>query len=182
MTDILDIKPILKVSVWWVWVGALLLLGLILFLVLRLRRRKEKPVVVPKVVRTLSPREWALQEMEILDRAGLVERGQFRKYFFRLSEIIRQYLQDEAEIPAVDATTEEIRPHLKHSTLLSAHETARMEAALEAMDLIKFARLVPPPEEVKGLRQDIRQFIETAPAKKAMKIPPPAPELKKEVS
>jgi len=166
MTDILDIKPIISVSLLWVWVGALALFLLLAYLVYRRVRHREKappkPVVVP---RRYTPRELALKELDELEALKLVEKGQFRKYYFRLSEILRHFLQDEIRLPAVDATTEEIRPHLKTSKYLTEDEIRRVDRMLVDMDLVKFAKFVPSPEEIGKLRQELRGFIQTAPAK-----------------
>jgi len=163
MTDILDIKPIVKVSLLGAWLAGLVLLLLLLFLVYRILKKKEKPVAKPAPRRILSPREAALQELEELEALKLVEKGQFRKYYFRLSEILRHFLQEEIQIPAVDATTEEIRPHLKSSKFLNTEETHTVDRILIDMDLVKFAKFIPSPEEIRRLRDELKAFIRTAP-------------------
>ncbi|MFO1520346.1 MAG: hypothetical protein U1F57_11905 [bacterium] len=164
MTDILDIKPIVKMSLLGVWVALFCLLLILLYVVYRALRKKEKPLPKPVVVpRTYTPRELALRELDELDALQLIDRGQFRKYYFRVSEILRLFLQDEIRLPAVDATTEEIRPHLKSSKYLTPEEVATADRLLVDMDLVKFAKFVPAPEEIRTLRQNLRNFIQTAP-------------------
>jgi hypothetical protein len=165
MTDILDIKPIAKVSLLWYGVAALAVLLVILFLIYWRLRKKEAPVPKPVARKALSPRETALTELDALETLKLVEKGQFRKYYFRLSEILRHFLQDEIRVPAVDATTEEIRPHLKSSKFLAPEEIQLADRILVDMDLVKFAKFVPSPEEIRRLREELRVFIQTAPQK-----------------
>ncbi|MBL7686042.1 MAG: hypothetical protein JNK65_08430 [Deltaproteobacteria bacterium] len=169
MTDVIDIKPILKMSLMGFWVSALVLLLLILFLILKFLRRNKVAEVKPVVVqRTLSPREQALKDLEDLEAMQWVERGQFRKHYFRVSEILRSFLQDEIRLPAVDTTTEEIRPHLKKTKYLSESEIQQVDAMLVEMDLVKFAKFVPSPEQIKNLMRGLKEFIRTAPASSQM--------------
>lgn len=165
MNDILDIKPILKMSMMGFWVSALLLLLLILFLIYKIVRRHKpveaKPVMIQK---TLSPREQAMKDLEELEAMQWVERGQFRKHYFRISEILRAFLQDEIRLPAVDTTTEEIRPHLKKSKYLNESEIQQVDQMLVEMDLVKFAKFVPSPEQIKNLMRGLKDFVQTAPA------------------
>jgi hypothetical protein len=164
MTDILDIKPIVKISLLWVWIILLVLLALALYAIYRKFQRKEKPVPVSLPPRVYSPREKALRELEALDHSGLIEQGQYRKFYFRLSEIVRRFLEEEISLPAVDATTEEIRPHLRASAVLSQDEIKTMENILVEMDLVKFARYSPLGDELRRLRQEVQKFVSTAPS------------------
>src|SRR4029434_9999448 len=108
----------------------------------RFKRREKKPALPIPLPRKYSLREGALRALDELEGLKLLERGQFRKYYFRLSEILRVFLQDEINLPAVDATTEEIRPHLKEDPSLSPEEHASVEGRRVEMDLVKFAKLV----------------------------------------
>lgn len=162
MTDILDIKPIVQVSLLWFWVLLLLLVLGLAFALYRFLKSRSAPLEKPKPEPLLSPREIALRDLEDLDHSGILERGQYRKYYFRLSEIVRLFLQDEIRLPAVDATTEEIRPHLSQSSLLKREEKDSIGRVLVDMDLVKFARFVPSASEVQELRAQTRHFLQTA--------------------
>lgn len=161
MTDILDIKPIIQVSLLWFWVICLLLLLALAYGLYRFIKgrpaAKEKPAPEP----LLSPREVALRDLEELDHSGILEQGQYRKYYFRLSEILRLFLQQETALPAVDATTEEILPHLNQSTEFKSEEKIKVAQFLTDMDLVKFARVLPTGLEVKNLRAELKDFIQT---------------------
>lgn len=161
MTDILDIKPIIQVSLWWFWVLLLLLLIALSVCIYYFLKRRSAPKEKLKTEPLLSPRDVALRDLEDLDHSGILERGQYRKYYFRLSEIVRLFLQDEIHLPAVDTTTEEIRPYLDQTFLLSDEDKKLMFQVLVDMDLVKFARFVPSALEVKELRARIRNFIQT---------------------
>ncbi len=160
MTDILDIKPIIQVSLLWFWILCLVLLLALAYGLYRFIKgrpaAKEKAAPEP----LLSPREVALRDLEELDRSGILERSQYRKYYFRLSEILRLFLQHESSLPAVDATTEEILPHLNQSLEFNSEEKIKVSQFLTDMDLVKFARVLPSGVEVKNLRAELRDFIQ----------------------
>jgi len=165
MTDILDIKPIFKMDLLWLWIAALGVLAAVLFLLYRRWKKKDrKPALPVPVPRKYSPREEALRALGELEGQRLLERGQFRKYYFRLSEILRIFLQDEFRMPAVDETTEEIRPHLRGSADLSEAEKSIVERMLGEMDFVKFAKFVPSHTEVSELLKGLRHFVSTAKA------------------
>lgn len=175
MTDILDIKPIIQVSLLWFWILLLLLLLALGFWAYYYFKHRGAPPKKMKPEPLLSPREVALRDLEELDLSGILERAQYRKYYFRLSEIVRLFLQDEIKVPAVDTTTEEIHPHLMNSVLLKPEEKELIAQILIDMDLVKFARYVPTGEQVKQLRDQIRHFIQSA----HLPVPSPEDETKK---
>ena len=60
--------------------GVLLLIALITFLIMR-RRRRESPAW-----------QWALQEIDKLNLADCKTRSDYKRFYFMLTEIIKQYL------------------------------------------------------------------------------------------
>ncbi len=164
MTDVLDIKPIQAISALPLWIAAGLVLFLILFILWRLFRNSEpKPKEIPIVPKALGCNERALQALENLDRLGLLEKGQTRKYFFRLSEIVREFLHEGFSLDAIDATTEELALLLKASPLFEPEKTQQVIQLLQNMDLVKFARFVPTSQELQRLRNETKEFLRTKP-------------------
>lgn len=113
MTDIHDIKPILDIGGHWPWVwillgcvAALLLVALVWWRWKR-RRRPEKPTVGDATA--LPPDEEALAALDALcAQTGMAP----RKFYFRLSAILRRYIERRYEIPAAEMTSEELLPHM----------------------------------------------------------------------
>ncbi len=162
MTDILDIQPIVRLNLDWIFWGlGIFLLVLILgFLFSRyFNNRKKIPKAQKISLASVSPSEAALKALSELDAMGLLERGQFRKYYFELSEILRRFLEEVFKIPAIDATTEEILPKLKTSRFFSDESQVMVRKNLIHMDLVKFAKLTPSPTEIQGLYQDLKQLF-----------------------
>lgn len=161
MTDILDIKPAQAVSLFWFWGFLLLLvLGGLALLARFFRRQKQPTPLIPAVkTSTKNPRENALAALEDLDQQGLCEKGQYRKYYFRLSEILKIYLQEEFAIPAVDATTEELKWLVASLNRMDGKQKDTLHAMGVALDLVKFARSTPSGADTQRLREDLKGFI-----------------------
>ncbi|MBF0492874.1 MAG: hypothetical protein HQM15_08845 [Deltaproteobacteria bacterium] len=162
MTDILDIKPLIPPNVWpllFVFLAMLILIALLVFYFLRRKKNIENPPPL-KVTQTESPREKALRKIEELNTSGLLERHQYRKYYFGMSEILRTFLQEEYAIEAVDATTEELTPKIKQSESFSEEQKFNLLFLLREMDLVKFAKSNPTSESLEKLKKVLKEFIE----------------------
>jgi hypothetical protein len=146
MTDILDIKGI---QVWdwsyyWISLGVLLFLGLACLLYRLWRRRSGLGLAA----RPLRPIERALQRLDELTQQGFLEAGRVRLFYFHLSELFRNFLEEELRIKANEATLEELKPLLKGCSDFTQEEIGRANWFLEVSDMAKFARYVPPKEDI----------------------------------
>jgi hypothetical protein len=108
----------------------------------RLRAGRAKPS------RLLTPIERALQRLEELTQLGFLEGGRVRLFYFNLSEIFRDFLEEELAIKASEATLEELKPLLKNSPEFTQQEIGEANWFLELSDMAKFARYVPPKEDI----------------------------------
>ena len=79
----------------------------------------------------------AKKEIEELEGAGLFEKGHVKAYYFRFSEILRQYLESLRGFPAAEFTTEEI------ATYIVKEQDRSLIPLLRQADLVKFADTVP---------------------------------------
>jgi hypothetical protein len=139
MTDIHDIKPILDISGngAWEWVlpgcaAALLLFALGWWLWKR-RQRSERPAedkAPPE-----APDQEALAALDALTaETGLAP----KQFYFRLSAILRRYVERRYQFPAAEMTTEELIPHMDRLELDRDLATA-FKAFCRGADPIKFA-------------------------------------------
>lgn len=147
MTDILDIKGIEV----WNWKYYWLALGVAAAVVLAFlfwkiwRRYFKKP---RSSDRDLSPIERALRRLDELTQQGYLEGGRVRLFYFNLSEIFRDYLEEGIQIKANEATLEELKPLLKSISDFTQDEISEATWLLETSDMAKFARYVPPKEDI----------------------------------
>ncbi len=140
MTDILDIEGVIGFP--WgtlLWILALVGLLLVAFFLIRffIKRRQNK------IAKSLTPTARVQFELDQLDRQQFLERGDFRKFYFFLSEIFRRYVQDSYGYPAIDKTTGEITRELLPVIDLDSSEKEQAQTFLERSDQVKFANQIP---------------------------------------
>lgn len=135
---------------WWPILLALLVAAVIataLYVWWRRRRRAQEPVVFTPAA---PPLEVALAELEALRREGLIERGEFRTFYGRLTEALRHYAAAVDERWSVDLTTAELALRLRSDAgMADALELTRI---LGSADMVKFARASSTAD---GARQDL---------------------------
>lgn len=117
------------------WAAGLLALLLIVSALLWWynRRRAKKRLITAMD----PPHIRAKKEIEELEGAGLFEKGHVKAYYFRFSEILRQYLESLRGFPAAEFTTEEI------ATYIVKEQDRSLIPLLRQADLVKFADTVP---------------------------------------
>lgn len=162
MTDILDIEGIFRFPLdqillyGGIILAVLALCALIFFLVWWLRRR-----AILRREKELSPNEKFFLELERLDNQKLLKRNDYRKYYFFLSEIFRQYLTDSFGCDAIDKTTEEILPLLSDQIKLPEKQQVIAKDFLAHADLVKFAKIIPEEARVASEREGLVEFVKT---------------------
>ena len=177
--DILDIKGPLEIprSLWslWPWFAAALGLAALILLYLR-RRGGEAPSAVSRKPR-LSPYDEAYQALCRLRDSGLLEEGQLKPYFTRLSEIIRRYLERRYPIQAMESTTTQVLDQLR-KLALALDELQLFRNFFPCCDLVKFAKYTPPvPEQERVTKLAFRILEVTRPAEPVLSgAPQSAPE------
>lgn len=118
---------------WW-WIIALAAVVLLALLLLTLRMRQR--AIVEK---GMPPDEWALQELNRLDRDGLVQQGELHLFWVRLSAIVREYVEQRFQIAAPDQTTKEFLAQASQHPLIGAEHRHLLTDFLRAADMVKFA-------------------------------------------
>jgi hypothetical protein len=139
-------------------VAALVILGIWYF---KKRRRKEPIFVLkPKVV--LQPHELALQGIEKLRVKKLWQAGKVKEYYSELTEILRKYIEDKFQVPALEQTSAEITMSLINHPGCSATSLDKLSHLLIMADMVKFAKALPlATENEKSLSDGIEFVYET---------------------
>ena len=164
--DILDIKGPLEIprSLWSLWPWAVAALGVAALVYLYLRRRGgEAPAAVSRKPR-LPPYDEAYQALCRLRDSGLLEEGQLKPYFTRLSAIVRRYLERRYLIQAMESTTTQILDQLR-KLALALDEMQLFRDFFPCCDLVKFAKYAPSvPEQERITELAFRILEATRPA------------------
>lgn len=162
---ITDIKPPFDVPVTFWEIAPYLftgfLLAVILFFYLRyLRKKNRKPDLQPeKVIPSLPPHIWALEQLDELVREKLWQQGKIKLFYSRLTDILRQYIELRFSIPAMEQTTYEIHRAFSGSVLIAEPVLISLRELLELADLVKFAKWNPVAEENESCQQSAYDFI-----------------------
>lgn len=162
-TDIRDVKGVLKLKRHWKWliaIGGLALLAGGGFWGWRQWRKKCLATSMPGNP-VLSAEEEALLRLNRLFDSDLLRQGRVKEYFLELSQILRVYFERRFEITAVEATTHEIVFQLKQKKIPEPL-LGKIADVLEAADLAKFAKWVPPLTEMIKIKQEVKQVVEEA--------------------
>jgi hypothetical protein len=132
-----------------------LIVGLILIGVIFLRRKK--PVPEPVIVEVpIPPDEVALGDLEKLRGKKLWQQGKIKEYQSELTHIIRAYIENRYDIPALESTTSEILGFPAVNALdPELHQD--LDRILNIADLIKFAKAEPEL----GVHEQFMQKAET---------------------
>ena len=107
----------------------------------------------------------ALRELE---DAALPARGRMSEHYFRLSAILRRYVERRFRIPAVESTTSELRVAFTRDAV--PRGTDALLDLLEESDLVKFARYDPGMDSSRAALATGRAWIER---NKPVELPPP---------
>jgi hypothetical protein len=152
--DIRDLKPQAELPRDWSWLlwaglaGLALALAILALLWFMARRWKRAGATAPAAVVDLRPpEEIAYKELERIAGLQLVEQGRFKEHYTLTADCLRRYAEGIYGIPAMDRTTEEFYAALRWARV-DGQQVRLFKDFLDESDLVKFARYVPPVEEV----------------------------------
>ena len=161
-----DIKPLVAVKRGYkkltqqilITVFGLILLILTVFLILRVQKKLiEKRKELP-------PFDRALLELKALEEERPRLQEEYKSYYSKLTDVVRRYLEEEANITALESTSRELLKKLellKDSGKLDLDgETLRsLKRVLEHADLVKFARSAPEFEVATSDRNLVEDVV-----------------------
>lgn len=129
----------LGLGVWDIILPVIALILIITALVLLWRKLSGK-TIVPEYKTTEDTRPAYQKALELLTRlkaAKLLEKGDYLEYYFRLSYILRFFLEDYYHFKAVEMTSSEIMKEIKDFPDIERRE---LKNYLTETDLVKFAK------------------------------------------
>ncbi|MFO0839632.1 MAG: hypothetical protein U1D55_14040 [Phycisphaerae bacterium] len=131
---------------------ALLALGYGVYRFMRARAARPPP--------PLSPEEWAmaaLSELRVLEWCGS---GRVQQLYYRLSEVVRQYIERKFALAAPEMTTEEFLAALARDRGAVPYNADRLREFMTACDVVKYAAYVPDMEAAQAAHGAARTFVE----------------------
>jgi hypothetical protein len=136
---------------WWPILLALLLAAAVAGALWYWWRRRRKPALEEAPLPAappIHPRVAALARLEELRRSGLVERGEMKLFYERLTAALRHYVAALHPAWSVDLTTAELAPRMVSAGMPGA--AVDLVRILGAADLVKFARRQAAPADAQG--------------------------------
>ena len=169
-TDIRDVKGPLSIPRnWWLlapWIlGGLALLagGYWLYRKYWLR---AAPAPAARPNPQFPPHWIAHQALDDLERSDLLQRAQVKEYYDRASDIVRRYFEDRYGVTALEMATAEVLDGLR-AVDMESETLSDVRRFLETCDFVKFAKLIPAPEDCRELVPAARRIVD------ATKLVPP---------
>ena len=133
----------------WPWLVLILIILLSIFTYKKYFNKKKKTVVVKKNIQTPA-HILALNSLKKLENKKLIDKKDIKEYYSSISEIIRRYIENRFNFPALELTTYEILDII--TAIIKKEESISLKNILEISDLVKFAKKIPDQtENVKNL-------------------------------
>ncbi len=165
MYDIKDIVPANEgIGDWWKYLLILLLIaGIGAFIYWYIKKRQTKKIE-EEIYKT--PIEKATTLLNNLEKKELWQQGEVKEYYSQLTDIVRNYIEEAIEIPAMESTTLELIEGLKMASKkkkmkLSQETIDNLFVVLKQADLVKFAKSKPMDFEITEDRKKIERAIVT---------------------
>ena len=154
-----DVPTSIKRLILWISVGlgALLLSGVIYGLVYKFRKRSK--IQEQQSIRR-TPHETAYELLERLSKEDLIAKGLVKEYYYRITNILRHYIEARFGLLAPERTTEEFLTEMAHTNQLDATHKILIREFLERCDMVKYAKYGPSRIEIKETYDAAKRFID----------------------
>ena len=154
--------------------GSLLAILLILLIIYLVRRfYKIKPAVVILEVPKIPAHIIAIQKLDELKNEKIWQQGKLKVYHIRLTEIVREYIENRYRIKALENTTDEILFGFRNVAIDEGSRLKLMKLLVLA-DLVKFAKEQPLPDENELSLSDAYDFVNGTKIELSINTPLPA--------
>ena len=130
------------------------LIGL-LYLKYRKPRTRQETVVEP----ILPPGDVAHRELAEIEAMQLPMQGEFKQYYFLVSESVRKFLGAEYHFHVLERTTEEILQEIQRRDMPDGVKR-EINLLLPEADMVKFAKYVPTVEQAESAMQQAVRIVD----------------------
>lgn len=158
---------------YWPYLLACLALSAAIVLYFVFWHKKRKPAVAaPPAKPAKAPYQLAMEQLALLEKEKPWN-SDVKLYYTQLTDILRQYFEQQFHIAALEQTSAELMQNIKPVTVLN-QQRDKLQSILTLADLAKFAKLQPSPQEHEDcLRKAIAVVEWTKPSAVAAEQPAP---------
>jgi hypothetical protein len=132
------------------YILGVLLLGAIIFLILYSikRKKKNKPLFSLPVKPKEPPHIIALRELDRIKNEKIWQKDKTKQYYSEVTDVLRNYIEERFEIPAMEQTTDETLSSFRYRRdLINEKSMQNLSQILSLADLVKFAKYKPLPDD-----------------------------------
>ena len=126
--------------------------GFLIFFTLKKRKKSRLEIAIP-------PHEAAYRALQALLSENLIERGETKRFYERVSAVLREYIENRFGIHAPERTTEEFLIEITDLPVFSTGQKGNLGAFLKACDLVKFAEHRPSNEDIQRTFDTCKEFV-----------------------
>lgn len=142
------------------WVLLVAIIGVIVWFAIRYIRKLKFSKKGIEVVEIPDPAHIiAFRELEKLKEEQLWQKGEIKNYYTRLTEILRQYLENRFRVFSLELTTSETLEALIKSGFKKDSSYNLLKTILTGADLVKFAKHKPEATENESHLQSSWDFV-----------------------
>lgn len=147
----------------WYFLWPLIILAVILAAWFGYRYYKRHKANAPAPVVKTKPipaHVIAMQALDALSDKKLWQNGRDKQYHTELTDILRQYIEQRFEVPAMEKTSDEILDELYELAETQKASLANLKQILSIADLVKFAKYQPLADENQLSFMNAKMFVE----------------------
>ena len=135
--------------------GVLLLVAIVLHYVYHRKQKETESIPEP-----LAAHQIAYNDLESLRAMDLISKGQIKEYYYRLSNIVRHYIENRFKLMAPERTTEEFLIEMTVTGKLSGAHKELVGDFLEHCDMVKFAAYGPDSREIESSFSSAKKLVD----------------------
>lgn len=155
LTEPFSLKEIMDYILWGLITIVIIAIALYIFL----RIKKNKPIIpIPEKPKD-PPYVVALRDLEKLKDKKLWQKQLFKQYYSELTDILRLYLEQQFDIPAMESISSELIDYLKQHPF-DDELVRNMKSLFTTADFVKFAKAQPLPDENDWHFKNAYTFVE----------------------
>jgi hypothetical protein len=142
------------------WVLIAVIIAALTWFAVRYIKKLKRPGRVAETIVIPDPAHIiAFHELEKLREQKLWQKGEIKLYYSRLTEILRQYLENRFHVFSLELTTSETLDALIKTGFKKDGAYNILKSVLTDADLVKFAKYTPEPAEHESIYQDSWNFV-----------------------
>ncbi len=129
--------------------GVILIGAIVFFILYSIKRKKKNKPLFSLPQKPKEPAHViALRELDRIKDEKLWQKGKAKEFYSDVTEVLRIYIEDRFEIPAMEQTTDEILTSFRYKRDLIGEKTfTNLSQLLSLADLVKFAKYIPLPDD-----------------------------------